>query len=118
MNGCENERDSGHRIEQSSGDGLYRRWQSDRPDLVHVESSGRTGKAAVRAARRVGSPVCSTFDQDVHGIGRDDRRGLLEQLRVRSLRSFHNRTDFTIVPSHWLRTRLGGLGFRNDFELS
>ena len=91
--------------------GLNRRWRMKRPDVIHVATEGPLGWAACLTGRRIGVPVTSDlrthFDlySDYYGLG--FMRGLVSGY----LRSFHNATDCTFVPTTALATSLRARGF-------
>ncbi|MGH7963638.1 MAG: glycosyltransferase family 4 protein [Candidatus Binatia bacterium] len=94
--------------------GLLRRaWTQQRPDVVYVATEGPLGWSAVRVARRLGIPVFSGFHTNFHSYSRYYRAGWLQSLAFHCLRSFHNRTAGTLVPSVDLRDRLHALGFKD-----
>jgi glycosyltransferase involved in cell wall biosynthesis len=92
---------------------LQARWRARRPDAVYVATPGPLGWAAVRAARRLGIPVFSGFHTNFPGYARHYRAGWLTRSIVVWLRSFHNRTRGTLVPSADLLARLREAGFEN-----
>lgn len=91
--------------------GLKLRWRMKRPDVIHVATEGPLGWAACLAGRRIGVPVTSDlrthFDlySDYYGLG--FMRGLVSGY----LRSFHNATDCTFVPTTALAASLHDRGF-------
>jgi glycosyltransferase involved in cell wall biosynthesis len=92
---------------------LEGRWRARRPDAVYVATPGPLGWAAVRAARRLGLPVFSGFHTNFPGYARHYRAGWLTRSVAAGLRSFHNRTRGTLVPSADLLARLREAGFEN-----
>jgi len=96
-----------------AGGRLRARWSSRRPDVVYVATEGALGWSAVRTARRLGIPVLGGFHRNFHGYVRHYRAGWLRQGVARYLRSFHNRTDGTLVPTAELRDHLRSAGFQN-----
>lgn len=99
--------------------GLLRRsWTQHRPDVVYVATEGPLGWSAVRTARRLAIPVFSGFHTNFHSYAKHYRMGWLQKMIFRVLRSFHNRTLGTLVPSVDLRDRLQTLGFKNVSILS
>ncbi|MFP4351844.1 MAG: glycosyltransferase family 4 protein [Puniceicoccaceae bacterium] len=77
-----------------------------RPDLVHVATEGPLGLAALRAARRRGLPVTSTFHTNFQDYCADYGAPFLEGTALRYLRWFHNRCALTTVPDPALIERL------------
>jgi glycosyltransferase involved in cell wall biosynthesis len=96
-----------------AGARLRARWSSRRPDVIYVATEGPLGWSAVRTARRLGIPVLGGFHTNFHGYVRHYRAGWLRQGVARYLRSFHNRTDGTLVPTSELRDHLRSAGFEN-----
>ena len=92
---------------------LRDRWSSVRPDVVYVATEGPLGWSAVRTARLLGIPVLGGFHTNFHGYARHYRAGWLRRGVARYLRSFHNGTDGTLVPTAELRDHLCLAGFRN-----
>jgi glycosyltransferase involved in cell wall biosynthesis len=89
------------------------RWSIRRPDVVYVATEGPLGWSAVRSARWLGIPVLGGFHTNFQGYVRHYRAGWFQHGVARYLRSFHNRTDGTLVPTVELRDQLGSAGFRN-----
>jgi glycosyltransferase involved in cell wall biosynthesis len=92
---------------------LRERWASLRPDVVYVATEGPLGWSAVRAARLLGIPVRGGFHTNFHRYAPHYRAGWLEHGIARYLRTFHNRTDGTLVPTAELRDQLRAAGFQN-----
>ncbi len=88
-------------------------WTRRRPDLVHLVTEGPLGASALRAARRLGLPVSSDFRTNFHTYSAHYGLGWLRGPIVAYLRSFHNRTALTMVPTEAMRRDLGALGFDN-----
>ena len=96
-----------------AGDRLRERWARPRPDVVYVATEGPLGWSALRTARLLGIPVRAGFHTNFHRYARHYRAGWLQHGIARYLRSFHNRTDGTLVPTAELRDHLRAAGFRN-----
>lgn len=92
---------------------LRRRWRQSRPDVVHVATEGPLGLAALYSARRLGLPVTSTFHTNFHQYGGHYGLKAGQQVALRYLRWFHNRTRRTMVPTDQLLGRLAQDGFAN-----
>jgi glycosyltransferase involved in cell wall biosynthesis len=90
---------------------LERRWRENRPDLVHVATEGPLGLASLRAARRLGLPVTSSFHTNFHAYGGHYGVGLLRGAVLRYLRWFHNRTRRTLSPTRQMVDELAAKGF-------
>jgi glycosyltransferase involved in cell wall biosynthesis len=103
----------GLRFGLPAGRRLRRHWQRRRPDVVQVETEGPLGWTALRAARRLGIPVASSFHTNFHVYCGHYGYGLLGAIALRYLRAFHNRTRCTFVPSHSILEQLRTAGFRN-----
>jgi glycosyltransferase involved in cell wall biosynthesis len=96
-----------------AGTRIRDRWSIRRPDVVYVATEGPLGWSAVRSARWLGIPVLGGFHTNFQGYVRHYRAGWFQHGVARYLRSFHNRTDGTLVPTVELRDQLGSAGFRN-----
>ena len=89
-------------------------WRSERPDVVHVATEGFLGISARRAAADLRLPVTSSyhtnFDQfSLHyGMAK-----VLAPFLEAQLKTFHNRTRATLVPSPSVEERLRAAGYRN-----
>lgn len=90
---------------------LRRRWAAEPPDVVHVATEGPLGLAALRAARRLGLPVTSSFHTNFHHYGRHYGLNKLRDAITAYLRWFHNRTACTMVPTDEIRAHLAAHGF-------
>ncbi len=95
-----------------------RRWQDQRPDLVHVVTEGPLGASAVTAAQGLGLPVTSSFHTNFHTYARHYGVAPLRRLALGWLRRVHNRTHRTFAPTAELCTELGAMGFSNLAVLS
>lgn len=94
-----------------AGAALRALWRDAPPDLVHVATEGPLGGSAVRAARRLGLPLSSDFRTNFHAYSRHYGLGWLHRPIMGWLRSVHNRTGFTMVPTEALRAALAAEGF-------
>ena len=92
---------------------LLRAWRRNPPDLLHVATEGPLGWSALRAARRLGLTVVSSFHTNFHSYGRHYGYGFLTRGVLAWLRFCHNRTRRTFVPSEDLMHKLQKDGFRN-----
>lgn len=97
---------------------LRRRWQTDRPDIVHVATEGPLGASAVTTARAMGIAVTSSFHTNFHAYTRHYGYASLHRLVLWWLRRVHNRTACTFAPTPELCTELAELGFRDLAVLS
>src|SRR5690606_17006785 len=82
-----------------AGRALARLWSRKRPDVVHVATEGPLGWSAIRAARRLGLPVVSSFHTNFHSYGKHYGYGALLKIAFSWLRKVHNMTSLTFVPS-------------------
>ncbi|HET7766413.1 MAG TPA: glycosyltransferase family 1 protein [Burkholderiales bacterium] len=90
---------------------LSTEWTKWRPDLVHVVTEGPLGWAAVSSARRLGIPTCSDFHTNFHSYSRHYGVGVFAGIVAGYLRSLHNRTDSTFVPTSEMQANLESLEF-------
>jgi glycosyltransferase involved in cell wall biosynthesis len=88
-------------------------WTRHRPDVVYVATEGPLGWSAICNTRRLSIPAFSGFHTNYHVYSQHYRLGWLQDLVLRYLRSFHNRTAGTLVANGDLRGRLQELGFKN-----
>ena len=89
-----------------AGRALLRRWQWQRPDLVHIATEGPLGWSALQTAVQLGLPVTSDFRTNFHAYSRHYGIGWLRRPIMAYLRIFHNRTHCTMVPTEALRQSL------------
>ena len=101
------------RVGLPAGRKLVRRWRADRPDVVHVATEGPLGWSAVIAARRLGIPVSSSFHTNFHSFAAHYRAAPSRRATLCYLRTLHNLTRRTLVPSVTVRDELDRAGFRN-----
>jgi len=85
----------------------YARWRELPPTVVHVAAGAPLGWSAVRAARRAGLPTTSSFHTQLHHYGCHYKVGMLRGAGIRYLRTLHNRTLRTLVPSDSVYDELG-----------
>ena len=90
---------------------LERHWSENRPDIVHVATEGPLGLASLRAARRLGIPVTSSFHTNFHAYGGHYGVGLLRGVVLAYLRWFHNRTARTLAPTRQMVDELASKRF-------
>lgn len=90
---------------------LEKRWRENRPDIVHIATEGPLGVASLRAARRLGLPVTSSFHTNFHAYGGHYGVGVLRGVVLRYLRWFHNRTRRTLSPTRQMVDNLAAKGF-------
>ena len=90
---------------------LLAHWRRLRPDLIHIVTEGPLGYSALRAARRLGIPVSTSFHTHFHGYSRHYRLGWLATPIMAHLRHFHNQGVQTLVPTMELAEQLQSMGF-------
>lgn len=86
-------------------------WRDQRPDIVHIATEGPLGFTALRAARKLGLPVSSSFHTNFHAYSAHYGIGWFQAYVLRYLRHFHNRADATMVPTEAMRTQLAHASF-------
>ena len=91
---------------------LLAQWRQRRPDVVHIATEGPLGWSALQAARALGVPVTSDFRTNFHAYSRHYGVGWLGKPILAYLRSFHNRTLTTMVPTQALAHTLASLGLQ------
>ncbi|MEP6609090.1 MAG: glycosyltransferase family 1 protein [Burkholderiaceae bacterium] len=91
---------------------LTKRWNASRPELVHVATEGPLGWAAIRAARAIRVPVTSDFRTNFDQYSEHYGFGWLRGVVGGYLKTFHNATDRTFVPTPAMRRALIEQGFR------
>jgi glycosyltransferase involved in cell wall biosynthesis len=94
-----------------SGRLLTRTWQRQRPDIVYVATEGPLGWSAVQVAHRLGIPAISGFHTQFHQYSNYYSAGWLQPLVYRYLKSLHNKTACTLVPTEAMRR-----GMSNDIR--
>lgn len=92
---------------------LSRRWMQERPDVVHIATEGPLGWSALGAAARLGLPISSSFHTNFHQYGDHYGYGAIKDVAIGYLRSFHNQTAVTMVPTRQMRGQLAAGGFQN-----
>jgi glycosyltransferase involved in cell wall biosynthesis len=92
---------------------LQRRWTGQVPDVIYVATEGPLGHSALRAARRLGIPVCTGFHTRFDDFAHHYGFGFLTPAVFACLRRFHNRAAATLVPTAELMGFLESNGFRN-----
>ena len=92
---------------------LIREWSDWRPDIVHIATEGPLGWSALGAARALKIPVASDFHTNFHSYSRHYGAGWLARPVMAYLRSFHNRTGCTMVPTAELTEELSNYGIRD-----
>ena len=90
---------------------LAQLWSQNRPDIVHIATEGPLGWSALRTALRLGIPTVSEFRTNFHAYSRHYGIGVLQGRILGYLRSFHNRSGCTMVPTAALGRELASSGF-------
>ncbi len=88
-------------------------WRLGRPDVVHIATEGPLGLSALWAAKRLALPVSTTFHTNFDRYASHYGFGWLNALARWHLRSFHNRTACTLVPTRQTLEDLERHGYRN-----
>jgi glycosyltransferase involved in cell wall biosynthesis len=91
-----------------SGRQLTRTWQRQRPDVIYVATEGPLGWSAVKVAHRLGIPAISGFHTQFHQYSNYYSVGWLQPLIYRYLKSLHNKTACTLVPTEVMRRSMIG----------
>lgn len=97
---------------------LLRLWSRERPDVVHVATEGPLGWAALGATARLGIPTSSSFHTNFHQYGEHYGYGAFLHVAFAYLRSFHNETAVTMVPTRQMRDQLRAEGFWDPVVVS
>jgi len=90
---------------------LLRQWSVNRPDLVHIVTEGPLGWSALEAARKLDIPICSDFRTNFDAYSSHYGLSWLKSPIQKYMRYFHNRTNFTMVPTQGLKNQLQNAGF-------
>jgi glycosyltransferase involved in cell wall biosynthesis len=90
---------------------MLRRWKDQRPDVVQVVTEGPLGWSAVRAARKLAIPCAGEFHTNFHSYASYYRIAWLNRPIARYLRSLHNATAITMVPTQEMGDALSEQGF-------
>ncbi len=90
---------------------LMQAWRTARPDIVHIATEGPLGWSALVAARALGVPVASDFRTNFHAYSSHYGFAWFARAVTGYLRIFHNRADFTMVPTDEMARGLAQLGF-------
>lgn len=90
---------------------LIRLWSQQRPDVVHIATEGPLGWSALKAAKKLKLPVSADFRTQFHAYTEHYKLSWLRKPILAYLRQFHNRCDFTMVPTEGMRAELESWGF-------
>jgi glycosyltransferase involved in cell wall biosynthesis len=88
-------------------------WKQQRPDVVHVATEGPLGWSAVAAASRLGVPLTSSFHTNFDAYSGHYGLGLFKVAIDAHLRTLHNRTLATLIPTATQMETLQARGYRN-----
>ena len=92
---------------------LVENWRSRRPDVVHVATEGPLGWSGIRAAKRLGIPLASSFHTNFH-TGNTTDSG-----RCNKLLSGICATYTTLLSAHWPPPKMLWMPLRRmDFKTS
>ncbi len=92
---------------------LHRDWHADPPDVIYVATEGPLGYSALVVAERFRIPVVSGFHTNFQNYGTYYGLPFIRPAVTAYLRSFHNRTEATLVPTAHLSRELSEAGFVN-----
>lgn len=99
------------RIGLPVGPALKRHWDAQPPDVVHVATEGPLGLAALYSARQFKLPITSSFHTNFHQYSGHYGLKAGQEIALRYLRWFHNRTRCTLVPTDQMLAQLRDDGF-------
>lgn len=94
------------RLGLPSGGVLKRAWQHHRPDVIYVATEGPLGWSSVRIAKQLGIPVVSGFHTQFHQYSGYYGAAWLQPLIYGYLKSLHNDTACTLVPTEAMRQEM------------
>ena len=92
---------------------LFQQWRKARPDIVHVVTEGPLGQSAVAAARKLHLPLSSSFHTNFQSYSQHYGVGLMHTAIDGYLRSLHNKTQATMVPTQAMLQALQARGYEN-----
>lgn len=104
---------SGLQFGLPAGRRLQAAWCNNPPDIVHIVTEGPLGMSALKAARKLGLPLTSSFHTNFHRYSKHYGFGWLRGIIAAHLRKLHNRTAATFVPTQALAAELGADGFKD-----
>ena len=96
---------------------LRSRWKERRPDVIYIATEGFLGRSALVTAKQMRIPVASGFHTNAAYYLRQYHLPGFSKILQRYLKSFHNRSDCTLVPTLKLAMQLMGRGYKNVFRL-
>lgn len=92
---------------------LKKLWSQKKPDIVYIATEGPLGLFARRLAAKLGITTCSGFHTNFQMYMEHYKLGVFGKWVLAYLRSFHNNTAATFVPSLDILKDLEELGFKN-----
>lgn len=92
---------------------LRAQWRRLRPELVHIATEGPLGISALLAAHDLGIPTTTSFHTNFDTYARHYGLGGLASSISLFLRTFHNRSRCTMVPTQKQAQHLRSQGYRN-----
>ena len=90
---------------------LEKTWRSQRPEVVHIATQGPLGWSALKVARRLKIPVVAEYRTNFHAYSNHYGIGFMQNSILGYLRSFHNQSNCTMVPTAALGRELESMGF-------
>lgn len=84
-----------------------------KPDIVFIATEGPLGHSALKQAEKLNIPVISAFHTNFHRYTGYYGFGWIKTLMLKWLRSFHNRTQMTLVPTAEIKAQLSLQNFNN-----
>ena len=97
---------------------LIKLWKQQRPAIVQIVTEGLLGWAALKAAKHLKIPVISDFHTHFAQYSQHYRLGFAFKWASAYLRSLHNQTLLTLVPTVELQQQLTQQGYQNLALLS
>lgn len=88
-------------------------FKSFKPDVVFIATEGPLGNSALKQAEKFNIPVISAFHTNFHRYTGYYGFGWVKTLMLKWLRSFHNRTQMTLVPTAEIQAQLSSQHFKN-----
>ncbi len=94
------------RLGLPAGRALKRSWSKQTPDVIYIATEGPLGWSAVRTAEALGIPAVSGFHTQFHQYSGYYGAAWLQPLIYGYLKSLHNRTACTLVPTEVMRREM------------
>ncbi len=99
------------RVGLPAGRKLRSIWSKNRPDVIYVATESPLGLSAILSACALDIPVASGFHTNFHSYTHNYNIPILERATTSYLRSLHNKTSCTLVPSRGTADELARSGF-------